>query len=511
MADLVLATLNARYIHAAFGLRCLRANLGELRERSVIVERDLQVRPVDFVEQILAQGPRIVGLSVFIWNVAALTQVAAILKRVAPEVVLVLGGPEVSHETDGQPIVALADHVIRGEGELAFRTLCGAILAGAPRGPKVQDAPAPELARLTLPYDEYDAADIAHRIVYLEASRGCPFECEFCLSSLDERVRPFPLEPFLAAMERLLARGVRHFKFVDRTFNLGLATSLRILGFFRDWLAQPGHDALFLHFELIPDRLPQALRDAIAAFPPGTLQFEVGIQTLDPTVAARISRRMDFARIDENLRFLRTHSSVHVHADLIVGLPGEDLASFARGFDSLLAMGPHEIQVGILKRLRGAPIVRHDAAFGMIWSDDPPYEILATDVLDFATMQRLRRFARAWDLVANSGNFVRSLPLLWRDASPFLRFLAFSDWLAIRCQVFFGIALHRLAEALFDHLVLVIGVPREEAGKALFADFQRTRPNDWPGFLRPFAGEAALERPRAPRAGARRQARHGHA
>ncbi len=509
MTDIVLATLNARWIHTAFGLRCLRANLGTLRERSVLVERDVQVRPVDFVEAILANRPRIVGLSVYVWNAAAMASVVATLKRVAPEVVVVLGGPEVSHETALQPITALADHVVRGEGDRAFRDLCESILTGSTPSGHVIDAAPPELAMLALPYDEYTDADVAHRIVYLEASRGCPFLCEFCLSSLDERVRAFPLESFLAAMDRLLARGVRHFKFVDRTFNLGLATSLRILEFFRERLAAGRCDGLFLHFELIPDRLPGPLRAAVAAFPPGALQFEVGIQTFDPAVADRISRRQDVARITENLRFLREHTGVHVHADLIVGLPGEDLPTFARGFDALVALGPHEIQVGILKRLRGAPIVRHDAEFGMRWSPDPPYEILATDALDFVTLQRLRRFARCVDLVMNSGSFKETLPLLWRDASPFARLLAFSDWLFARTAAVHGIALHRLTGFLLEFLVDVAGVPRDEAGSALFRDYQRTRPDDWPVFLRPFATSDAIARPRAPRAGAKRQARHG--
>ncbi len=505
MADIVLATLNARYIHAAFGLRYLRANLGALRERSVLFECDAQVRPLDVVERILAHAPRIVGFGVYIWNTAPLTAVVAILKQVAPHVTVVLGGPEVSHETDGQALVASADFVVRGEGDVAFRALCEQVLAGERPAAKVIDAPLPDLGALTLPYDEFTDDDVAHRIVYVEASRGCPFACEFCLSSLDERVRAFPLEPFLAAMDRLLARGVRHFKFVDRTFNLGLATSLCILGFFRDRL----REGLFLHFEMIPDRLPDALRVLIAEFPPGTLQFEVGIQTFDPAVAQRISRRQDNDKAEANLRFLRAHTGVHIHADLIVGLPGEDLATFGRGFDRLFALAPHEIQVGILKRLRGTPIVRHDAVFGVRWASEPPYEIVQNRDLDFATIQRMRRFARFFDLVGNSGNFTCAAALLFRSGSPFAAFLAFSDWLFAQTAAQHGIALHRLAELLFRYLVDVAGVDDTVAGRALCADFQRTRPDDRPSFLRPYADALPARRPRPASPGGRRQARHG--
>jgi radical SAM superfamily enzyme YgiQ (UPF0313 family) len=252
MPDVVLATLNARFIHASFGLRYLRANLGELRPRSEILEFTIQERPLDVAEQILAREPRIVGLGVYIWNVAPTTELVALLKRLRPDLVVVLGGPEVSHETDKQEVVRLADHTIAGEADLAFAALCRDLLAGRPPPAKVIAAPLPALGALALPYDEYADADIAHRLVYVEASRGCPFECEFCLSSLDVPVRQFPLEAFLAALDRLFARGVRHFKFVDRTFNLNLAVSRAILEFFLARL-RPG---LFLHFEMIPDRLP---------------------------------------------------------------------------------------------------------------------------------------------------------------------------------------------------------------------------------------------------------------
>jgi radical SAM superfamily enzyme YgiQ (UPF0313 family) len=502
--DVVLATLNARWIHAAFGLRYLRANLGELRPRSALVEQEVTTRPLDVVERILQHRPRIVGLGVYIWNVAAMTEVVRTLALVAPEVRIVLGGPEVSHETAQQPIVAAAHYVIRGEADVAFAALCRCLLAGDPPAAKIIDAPPPDLAQIELPYQEYDDHDVAHRVIYVEASRGCPFTCDFCLSALDERVRPLPLAPLLASFERLLARGVRHFKFVDRTFNLGLDTSLAILEFFRArW-----RDGLLLHFEMIPDRLPERLRDVIAGFPPGGLQFEVGVQTFDEAVAARIHRRQDNRRIEANLRFLRAHTGVHVHADLIAGLPGEDLATFAAGFDRLLALDPQEIQVGILKRLRGAPIAAHDAAFAMRYGSEAPYEVLATSSLDFGALQRLRRFARYFDLVRNSGTFLTTAPLLWRSGSPFHGFLAFSDWLHARTGVQHGIALHRLAGLLFTYLTEVAGVSAPDAGRALWQDFQRTRPNDWPAFLRPYAGEAVPGgRPRRP-TGGKRQARH---
>ncbi len=497
MPEIVLATLNAKYIHAAFGLRYLLANLGELRAHAHLAEFDINQRPLEIVERLLALEPRIIGLGVYIWNVAPTTEVVALLKRLRPDVKIVLGGPEVSYETEAQKIVELADHTITGEADLAFAEVCRTLLRAGAALPKIIPAPLPQPAQLALPYDLYSDEDLAHRVLYVEASRGCPFTCEFCLSSLDIPVRAFPLETFLAALDGLLARGARQFKFVDRTFNLHLPTARAILQFFRErW-----REGLFVHFEMVPDRLPPELRALIAQFPPGTLQFEVGIQTFDEATSQNISRRQNLARLEDNFRYLRTQTGVHLHADLIVGLPGEDLASFGRGFDRLVALGPQEIQVGILKRLRGTPIVRHDAEFEMLYSPVPPYEVLQTRDLDFATLQRMRRFARYWDLVANSGRFRTTLPLLWRDASPFARFLAFADWLYARLRRTHQIALPVLAESLHVFLTTEARVGEDEAAAALAADGQ-----DRSTFL-PRGTTAPVEKP-ARRKTPRRQARH---
>jgi radical SAM superfamily enzyme YgiQ (UPF0313 family) len=479
MAEIVLTTLNAKYAHAAFGLRYLMANMGELQSRTRILEFDINQRPTDVVEAILAQEPRIVGIGIYIWNAVPAAQVVGELKRVRPEVIVVLGGPEVSYETDQQEICRMADYVITGEADLAFGELCEKILCGSPPARGTIAADLPDFSQLKLPYDFYEDRDLAHRVVYVEASRGCPFSCEFCLSSLDVPVRSVPLDEFLAAMRKLLDRGLRRFKFVDRTFNLNLQTSRAILGFFLESY-RPG---MFFHFEMIPDRLPEGLRELIRRFPAGALQFEVGIQSFDAEVCKRISRRQDDRRAEENLRFLREQSGVHVHADLIVGLPGEDVASFAAGFDRLVGLGPQEIQVGMLKRLRGTPIVRHDREFGMVYSPCAPYEVLRTGAIDFAMMQRLRRFARYWDLVCNSGNFVESSARLWRDGSPFARFLHFSDWLWERTGASHGIALRRMAELIFEFLTGELGQDAAETAGAVWLDYQRGGRSDRPGFL----------------------------
>ena len=506
MPDIVLTTLNAKYIHAAFGLRYLFANLGELQPRTVIAEFDINLRPLDIAEALLARNPKIIGFGIYIWNVAETLEVITAIKRVQPDIKIVLGGPEVSYETEGQLIVALADHVITGEADLKFAEVCAELLlAGRKDLPKIILAELPDFSRMVLPYDFYTAADLAHRIVYVEASRGCPFTCEFCLSSLDIPVRQVPLDKFLAAMQRLIDRGVNQFKFVDRTFNLNIAVSKRLLEFF---LAryQPG---MFFHFEMIPDRLPAELREVIAKFPAGALQFEVGIQTFNPEVGSLISRRQNYDRLADNFHFLRRETGVHIHADLIVGLPGETLESFAAGFDQLIALGPQEIQVGILKRLRGTPIIRHDAVWQMVYNAHPPYEILQNKLLDFATMQRLRRFARYWDLAGNSGNFTASTPLIWSQGTPFTSFLRFSDWLYAKIHRTDSIALVRLAELLFDFLTGELKLETVRTAETLWQDWQLGGRRDPPEFLREFLPTAKAARPAVEKnLLPRRQARH---
>jgi radical SAM superfamily enzyme YgiQ (UPF0313 family) len=503
MPAILLATLNARYQHASLGLRYLYANLGEHRAQAEIAEFIISQRPADIVEALLARNPRIVGFGVYIWNVEETTRVVAMLKRLRPDVIVVLGGPEVSYECDQQRIVALADYVITGWGDVSFRELVGALGAGSAPAQKIISGKQPPLDALALPYRYYTDQDIDSRLIYFEASRGCPFKCEFCLSALDKTAWPFPLEALLAELDQLHARGARHFKFVDRTFNLNIASSLRILEFFLARL----DERLFVHFEVVPDHLPDRLKEAIARFPRGQLQLEIGIQTWHPEVQARISRKQNNEQAVANLRWLRAHSVAHLHVDLIAGLPGEDLASFAAGFDRLVALRPHEIQLGILKRLRGTPIARHTEAFGMLYNPEPPYNILANDKLDFASLQRLQRFARYWDLTANSGRFGQAIPLLLGEA-PFARFMRFADWLYERIGQTHSIALDRLYDLVFAALTELFALAPEHARDVLARDYVACGARGAPSFLQGMApaGNGLSVRPKV--AGAVRQARH---
>lgn len=508
-AAIVLCTLNAKYIHASLGLRYLLANMERhggpgLRARTALREYTIARAPQAIVEDLLALNPAIVGFGIYIWNVSQTTEVLRRLKAARRDIKVVLGGPEVSHELEDQEIVRLADHVITGWGDVSFPKLCRALLHGPQPLMKVIAGEQPPLDQIVLPYAEYSADDLAHRLLYVEASRGCPFKCEFCLSSLDKTAWAFDLEVFLAALEALHRRGARHFKFVDRTFNLKVEASVRILQFFLDRLA----DDLFVHFEVIPDHLPERLKEMILRFPPGVLQFEVGIQSFNTEVQQRISRKQDDAKTEANLRWLVHDSPAHLHADLIFGLPGETLDSFAAGFDRLYALGPHEIQLGLLKRLRGTPIARHTLAHGMVYDPAPPYTVQQTGVVDAATVQRYARLARYWELVANSGRFPRTLVLLLQGSSAFAAFLAFSDWLWQRQGETAHLTPEQLVDALHDYLINERRLQADAVRRALRDDYVASGARARPHSLREVLPPQGVPAPRAVRQRAERQARH---
>ena len=546
MPHILLATINAKWIHPSLALRLLKANLGELENRCEIIEFALRQPLREKIEPILAAGPLILGLSVSIWNHAATLELLAELEKrwkTASRPVIVLGCPEVSHLPPEAAIFRYANYAVRGEGETAFRELCERITESGRQKPaehciNIYAEPV-QLAEIKSAYHWYTDEELRKKLIYVEASRGCPFNCAFCLSAAKSApqsaaapaaVREFPLEQFIAEMADLIRRGTRTFKFLDRTFNLDINRARRIMEFFLDKIGEyesfrgnrylssitikqdyngrryygnefiqeikptdelasaagpstrgnlthpPAKTMLqkiiavksnggpfTIHFEMVPSRFPPELRETLARFPPGTLRLEIGIQTLNGEVSARIGRPANPQRELETLRFLREKTNAIIHADLIAGLPGEDLASFGTGFDRLCAalyavQGPAgavrplaEIQLGILKLLPGAPIVRYRETFGMRYSPAPPYEIMETADLPAADLDRIKNFARFWELIVNRGLLdfppPREPPAGAESAPVFHRFMALSDALLARFGRNWGIDKNELREA----------------------------------------------------------------
>jgi tRNA A37 methylthiotransferase MiaB len=488
MKKIILTTLNSRFTHTSIALRYLYANLKELKDESKILEFSINDALQTIAEKLLINTPQIIGIGVYIWNVSEVAQLIHIIKKISPEIKIVLGGPEVSHEPFRVNLDD-ADFIIQGEGDEAFYKLCRNILdENLPRN-KIIKMSTPSLKSIELPYKYYSDSDIKNRYLYVEASRGCPFECEFCLSSMDEKVRAFDLDKLLEEFELLWQRGARNFKFIDRTFNLNMKTANRLLDFF---LAKK--PPYFAHFEVIPDHFPDSIKSKIVKFPKGALQLEIGIQTLNLEIAKNISRELKLDKIKENIKFLEEETQAHIHLDLIVGLPGESLKSFGANLDELVTLSSCEIQIGILKKLSGTHITRHDIEFGMIYSDIPPYDILKTSELSFNDIQIMKRFSRFWDLTYNSGNFKQSVKLIWQNESIFENFYDFSLWIYTKTDSTYKISLQRLGELLFAYLSEVKNLSPEFVAQNMLEDMMKLKGRAIPSYLKAYNHKLDVEK-----------------
>ena len=496
--DIILATINAKWIHPSLALRLLKANLGSLQSRCVILEFALRQNETEKITPILAARPKILGLSVSIWNhKATLDLLKSLFARWNEDdrPWVVLGGPEVSWLERDTEIFLYADYVIRGEAEFAFRALCEKLMDSipgkeplikpphdkAPHGKAVVqfiEADLPDLSSLASPYDLYTSDDLGQRLIYAESSRGCAFKCDFCLSSLDKSVREFPLDIFLSDMEKLLKRAsslrsgeadhmsLFHFKtikFLDRSFNLSPERAVKILEFFLDRI-NDGFTNFCVHFEMVPCNFTLELQNILRLFPSGSLRIELGIQTLNPQTAAHINRAGNADEALKVLAFLREETNAIVHADLIAGLPGEDMVSFGNGFDRLWAAmtglahnaglnsrGTEslEIQPGILKLLPGTPMARHTNPFGMKYAAEAPYELIENTAIPSAEMERLKNFARFWELLVNRNHFSKEISRIIHPGEPvFHRFMELADNLLGRFGRNWGIDREDIRQAL---------------------------------------------------------------
>jgi len=480
LSDIILTTLNGRYMHTAIGLRYLYANLKELQEKAKIKEYVINEKMQDIAEKILSFNPKIIAIGVYIWNALDVSELIQIIKKVSPNTIIILGGPEVSY-TPFRVDISMADYIIQGEGEIQFYELCKDLVNDKKVEQKIFSPKELDLTDIKLPYKYYNKNDIENRYIYVEVSRGCPYSCEFCLSSIDKKVRDFDIDEILKEFQILWDKGVRNFKFIDRTFNLNIKIATKLLDFFLE-----KDEPYTTHFEVIPDNFPTSLREKIKLFPPTSLQLEIGIQTLKKDIALNIKRKLNISKIKENLAFLENETNAHIHLDLIIGLPGESIESFGENLDYLSSLSKSEIQLGVLKKLSGTTLNRHDEIFGMVYSDIPPYDILSNDLIPFYKMQQMKRFARFWDLVYNSGNFINTFDFLVKDKSVYKTFLDFSIWLYNQTHSTWQISLDRLAKFLFDYLTEVKHNDRKLVAEIIIADILKVGGRKIPAFLREF-------------------------
>lgn len=516
MSDFIFTAINARYSHTSMSIRTLRANLApERHDRCELVEFTIQNDPAESAHVILQKAPKLVAISVYLWGVAFARQLVEIIKSVNPQIIVIIGGPEIQNDPFNckDALYRLSDACIIGEGEVCVDALCAKADAGDIVPRVAEDEPnfirtePVDVNKLVLPYDEFTDDDLKTRVMYVESSRGCPYRCAFCLSANDKPVRNIPLEKLFPEFEKLIQRGARAFKFLDRTLNCSLSRTLQLLDFFL-----PYRDlGIQLHFEMTPHEIPDALIQKLAQFPPAAIQIEFGVQTLNNDVAKTINRRLEADSLLRNLERLHRETGAHIHADLIAGLPGEDFESFADGFERLRASGVQEIQLGILKRLKSSPLDLMAEEWGLTFSKIPPYEILQTREMSFSDLMKFKRFAKFWDTLVNNANFPKTVHAICKN-DAFREFWKLTDWIYDHATVTQGISQTRWVALLFEYMTTQDCFSHEQAALLLIDDYLATRKEDIPPVLRPYLPAdfsiSATKRAKNAEHGRNRQAKH---
>lgn len=419
----VLATLNAKYSHSSLALRYLRNALQADGQTVEIREYTINQAVLDIVSDLYRTEVAVIGFACYIWNMEMTCRIATLLKKVCPTVTIILGGPEVSYEVeavfDACPAV---DYIVQGEGEailpallnalqqkpavvegisgLSYRRSDGSILIG-------QAQVVEPLAAIPFPYTDEDMALLKDKIIYYETTRGCPFSCQYCLSSATQGVRFLPLERVMAELAFFVKHDVRQVKFVDRTFNARKSHYLPILQF----LAQQECRTNF-HFEIAADILDEDVVAFLADVPQGRFQFEIGIQSTAPRTLEAICRNNHWDKIKQYVGQILGYGNIHLHLDLIVGLPHETYARFAQSFNDVYALQPDMLQIGFLKLLKGSGIRRKANEYRYVFDEQAPYEVLANQDISYAEVRFLKILEDVFEQTYNSGRFKQTLAFL---------------------------------------------------------------------------------------------------
>lgn len=441
MKKVILAALNAKYIHSNLALRYLSRFQNNNQKHHVETMEFTINQRLDFIaEELFRKQPDVVLFSCYIWNVEMLRQLCPILKKIMPDCVIGFGGPEVSYESETflreNPAV---DFVMRGEGELVFTKYLEHLDAGNPatlgeiesltyrQGEEIFSTPQMhpmDLALLPFPYED-DFSDVQNQIIYYESSRGCPYHCGYCLSSVENGVRFVPLDKVLPDLQKFLGKNVPQVKFIDRTFNCKKSHAMAI------WKYLHEHDngVTNFHFEITADLIDQETIDFLKTVRKGLFQFEIGVQSTNPQTIRAINRNVDFAALSEIVQQIKDGGNIHQHLDLIAGLPYEDYDSFGRSFNDVYALHPEQLQLGFLKVLKGSMLHQKQKEFEIVYHDTAPYEVLTTHELPYADTLRLKYVEEMVETYYNSGRFLNTLAyLVPLYESPFAFFEALSQF-----------------------------------------------------------------------------------
>ena len=420
--QVVLSAINSKYIHTGLGLRYVGEYAKAQGHEVTLIEETINTPILAVLEKIMAVPARVYGFSVHIWNKPFVFKLIRMLRKLRPQAAIVIGGPEVAF--DAERIFAelpQADYIVQGEGELVFSELLQYLVDGGAvsqhiayrEGEQVNlnggITVIEDMSLLPFPYPDLEKMLAEHKIVYYECTRGCPFNCAYCLSGISRSVRKRPLELVLRDLDRFIAAGVPLVKFVDRTYNLDEKYFLPMM----QHLAQADTNATF-HFEIKADILSERVMNFLATVPKGRFQLEIGIQsTHQPTLKA-INRQDNWEKLAANVKRLLSFGNMHIHVDLIAGLPYEDLPTFAKSFDDVYGLGADMLQLGFLKVLPGTQMRRKTEQHDLRYMDEPPYEILATKYMPYEDMLYLKHLDNILDQTANSGGFKYTLRSLLR-------------------------------------------------------------------------------------------------
>ena len=407
-----IVTLNAKFIHSSLSLRYLRNAARRAGFENVWIQEFIINQPVwKIAAEILKQAPDVLGLSVYIWNRKQSFELLETLQKQSPDLKIVLGGPEVSFE----PELPNDYTLIAGEGENKWVEYLNFAAKGEtpPRETLEQwNTYGNDLPELYPPYIEEDYPTLKNRYAYIEASRGCPYLCSFCLSALDKKVRYFDDANLRQQIKHLIQNGTRKIKFVDRTFNLKPERMRNLM----QWLTQ--FDGTEFHFEVVGDLLNDEMMRFLETVPQGMFQFEIGVQTTTEEVQSTIHRKQSNIKLFNTIEALIQQDRVHIHCDLIFGLPGETLDELLESFTEVLKLKPHELQLGFLKFLPGAPIRDQIESHEYRYLSFPPYELLSHKNLSAEEVRFLKQFTEVFDLFYNSKRFQFSLDHLFRQRPP---------------------------------------------------------------------------------------------
>lgn len=436
----LLVAVNAKYIHSNPAVYSLRGFVSdELREHVAIAEYTINHRLEDILGDIYKQKPDVVAFSCYIWNWEMIKNIIPELRKILPEVPIWLGGPEVSFDAtkilEEMPMVT---GIMVGEGEQTFSELLtyyvnnqtglnpfplekisGLVLHSGETGER-------ELTTLSeMPFLYKNMKPFENRIIYYESSRGCPYRCSYCLSSIDKKLRLRDIEVVKEELQYFLDNKVPQVKFVDRTFNCDHSHAMEIW----NYILEHDNGVTNFHFEISADILRRDEIALLAKMRPGLVQLEIGVQTSNPETLKEIRRNMDLDRLEENVAAIHSGKNIHQHLDLIAGLPYEDYKSFGKSFDRVYGMKPEQLQLGFLKVLKGSYMHEKAKDYGLVYQSNPPYEVLYTNWLSYEDVLRLKRIEEMVELYYNSNQFTHTLPILEQAfETPFALYESLADF-----------------------------------------------------------------------------------